>query len=377
MLRIVLYWISVGLLLISCQESAFADQNGSVFMVKIIAGGGRIVMTQGPFQTYMEAADWAEQRAIRSNDNYLFRIDEIKRWSVLSSPIDKAIAQATADVNSTLNWTRDIASIAGMEIPDAGQVLNGYQEAIQRSYENAKELQRGLESLGKVTDKMFEKMNKIIDERREKEYQGFLETVRSMVLEPALQKKETDAKTAQEPTGKLLDAIANSTDSESQEILVKQLRERLADGSLSKGVVAEGKHRRVQSMVDETRKTLVTIQKSIEELERLQTDTAASIKRELTAPPPAVGKWRYNAKFGAIRTMELNANGRGVSTTADGFRVEQQWKIVDGKLWIGDVGRFENWNVWKYDQNRWVLMGPIINGEVVDTSGTNPTRLER
>jgi len=93
MLRIVLCWISVGVLLISCQAIAFADESGSVFMVKIIAGGGRIVMTQGPFQTYTEAVNWAGRRVDRSNDNYLFRVDEIKRGPALGSPIDKAIAQ--------------------------------------------------------------------------------------------------------------------------------------------------------------------------------------------------------------------------------------------------------------------------------------------
>jgi hypothetical protein len=91
-----------------------------------------------------------------------------------------------------------------------------------------------------------------------------------------------------------------------------------------------------------------------------------STKAENSANANVVGKWKVEAKFGAIRTRELFANGKGVDTTEDGFRFPTIWKIVDGQLLIGQDGQYPTWRAYAAQGDKWVGVDKFADGKTPD-----------
>jgi hypothetical protein len=220
----------------------------------------------------------------------------VKEDSGTINPLDNIFGNINEQVDNLLGETKSVAASAGMQIPATGDVLGEYRKNIENSYANAQAVKKGLvEFQEKGIAKLFDDINKILDERLLGEGELFLQKQRAELLKPVVGQLENRARADQEPVNELLNRLARSNTPQERRRLVEQLGELQESGALAKAVVSNGTYQAVRDEVVTSEKKASDLSRFLQQNQKRQQEIVNSIRR-LPGPKltDLIGDWRHS-----------------------------------------------------------------------------------
>lgn len=148
--------------------TASAQNAGKSWVVELIAGGGRVAASKGPYSNYSEAVEVSNrwQKSLAADDYRLTRVRELNAAAATPNQIDQIAANVITEINDTLRKTTDSARVSGMGIPVTGNTTLGYADGAARAYDNAKALADRQQAFNKnATNDLFDRLDQIVKDR--------------------------------------------------------------------------------------------------------------------------------------------------------------------------------------------------------------------
>lgn len=233
-----------------------------------------------------------------------------------TSPVGQQLVGASERIDGVLRQARDVATRLGVEIPDAGDVLNEYREVVEMSYKSAKAAKEGLTEIVKTAaEDEIKGINELINQMMQSEPEAFLERKSASKMQLAMNEYAEKSRKQQQGINELADKIAATKDPDASKKLMEELDGAFASGELREAVVAQGKYQRAKDEFDSAKRHLDSIDKILADGKKTQDEILAKLGPKPNSP--LSGSWTGTATITFVdiygRTISRNYDNLALS----------------------------------------------------------------
>jgi len=187
------------------------------------------------------------------------------------TPLEEFLAKSVTRAQEVAKLTAKTLRTGGRKVPVTGNVLGEYGEVAAISFETTGILEKKLLELqGTMTEKLFKRMNELIEQTRTGEPDAWLRGKRQGAIRIGLETEGAQRETERERVNSLIERIARTSDPDEQ----KRLMEQLAGGDpvdlLKQNVLAEDDYRQRVDEFETEERELSTLAEILAESRRQQ-----------------------------------------------------------------------------------------------------------